>query len=112
MGDLTESQRALVRLIGSNKYDLADCTGGYALWRRDIEWSQGRVPSNAISAADIDALMHAGLLSREGSMGYNPYKELRPTFALFRHCHEHEGEKLLAWSPDDGPGVYRGPAFR
>jgi hypothetical protein len=96
--NLTENQQALVNRLASGKFYLVNCTGGAALWRNDIEWSQGRVASNAVSKEDIDALFRAELLERD------QYGSCHPTWSLFKVATSDD----IPWTPSDDPSVYRG----
>lgn len=66
---LTDNQRALIKLL-RRTHKLVGCAGGYAAWRRDVDWSQGRTPRNAISDADMQALWRAGMLEGDGWCNY------------------------------------------
>jgi hypothetical protein len=96
--NLSENQQALVNRLATGKFSLASCSGGYALWRKDIKWSQGRVASNAVSDEDIEALVSAGLLERDDSGWWHP------AFSLFKAATRDN----LPWIPSDDPRVYRG----
>ena len=46
-----------------------NCSSGFALWKRSIEWSQGRTPSNAVSDEDIGYLEQEGYIEKSGFGG-------------------------------------------
>lgn len=96
---VSDNQRALVKLL-RRTHKLVSCVGGYAAWRSDVEWSQGRTPQNAIADADMQSLWRAGLIEGAGWCNH---------FRL-----SHLGESLDtagsgAWKPaSEG---YDGPAY-
>ena len=76
--DLADNQKALVKLLKTGNYELTLCTNGFALWRKDIKWSQGRTANNAISQEDIDALIRCGYLIEKdfGAVDINYWGEM------------------------------------
>ena len=87
---LTDNQKALLRRLAHNTHSLELCTGGYALWDRNISWSQGRTPNNAITETDISNLTELGYLVDAGFGG------LKLNLKRFDECYSFEDIK---WNP-------------
>jgi len=85
---MTYNQLALINLLASGTHELVSCSNGFAVWDKNIKWSQGRTPSNAVSADDIAALHDGGYLKDA------PHGWLEPTLKCFE-APKSEGD----WQP-------------
>lgn len=54
----------------THTHKLENCSSGFALWKRDIEWSQGHTPSNAVRDKDLLELCWRGYLIPGHSTGH------------------------------------------
>lgn len=71
--EFSKTQQGIINALRSEKYKLVDSFAGDlggALWRTDIDWSQGRTPSNAVNNNDLQTLISSGVIEHDGFAWY------------------------------------------